>query len=154
MCDIIFQSIFTTNLSIMMNGSPCGFFKPTKGFRHVDPLSLYLFLFCMEAVPWTISHAENIGIIHSHIITKNAPPIVITKNAPPIRKLLFADDCLILCEASTQASIDLLFWRETSGQLIKLSKSEAFFTPKLTLALQHKYKISWMLKQSLLMIGT
>lgn len=122
-CNLILQCISTTNLSITMNGYPCGFFKPTRGLRQGDPLSPYLFLFCMESLSRTITHAENPNLLRGHRINNHAPSIT---------HLLFADDCLLFCEASTHASNNLvkLFsdFGKASGQLINLSKSGVFFS--------------------------
>lgn len=126
-CNLIHECISTTTLAVLINGSPTGFFKPTRGLRQGDPISPYLFLFCMEALSRTIMNAEHLEKIKG---------IKITPSAPTISHLLFADDCLIFCDANVTTSQKLvqLFtdFGTASGQLINLSKSGVFFSTKTT----------------------
>lgn len=77
----------------------------------------------MEAPTRTILHAENLDLIKGHKIIKNAPSIT---------HLLFADDCLVFCEANSQANNNLVKFFSDFGkaldQLINLNKSEVFFS--------------------------
>ncbi|XP_026384551.1 uncharacterized protein LOC113280112 [Papaver somniferum] len=122
-CKKIMQYISTTSSVVLINGSPDKFFNPSRGLRQGDPLSPYLFIFCMEALSRTLSHAEDLGIISG---------VKICKNAPSINHLLFADDCMVFCkENPTEAKNlkDILnIFGDTSGQLINFSKSGIFFS--------------------------
>ena len=41
--------VSTARFSVMVHGSPTGFFSELKGFEITDPLSPYLFIVVMEA---------------------------------------------------------------------------------------------------------
>ncbi|XP_026416522.1 uncharacterized protein LOC113311954 [Papaver somniferum] len=122
-CNKITQCISTTSAAVLINGSPDIFFNPSIGLRKGDPLSPYLFLFCMEALSRTLSHAEELGIISG---------VKICKNAQSINHFLFADDYVVFCKANTteaQNLKDILnIFGDTSGQLINFTKSGAFFS--------------------------
>ncbi|XP_026378357.1 uncharacterized protein LOC113272774 [Papaver somniferum] len=110
-------------IAALINGSPDTFFKPSSGLRQGDPLSPYLFLFCMESLLRNLLHTEEIGLIHG---------MKICKAAPSISHLLFADDCMIFYKANTieaQNIMQLLqTFGSTSGQLINFHKSGIFFS--------------------------
>ncbi|XP_026410645.1 uncharacterized protein LOC113305867 [Papaver somniferum] len=48
-CSLIHQCISTTEISVLLNGSPCTPFHPTRGIRQGNPISPYLFIISMEA---------------------------------------------------------------------------------------------------------
>ncbi|XP_026428333.1 uncharacterized protein LOC113324228 [Papaver somniferum] len=122
-CNLIHQCISTTSMAVIVNGSPRKFFKPSRGLRQGYPLSLYLFLFCMEALPRYLTHAETQHQIQG---------IKICRDAPAINHLLFADECMVFCKANMQECNNLIQifqeFGQSSGQLINFSKSGIFFS--------------------------
>ncbi|XP_026420508.1 uncharacterized protein LOC113316567 [Papaver somniferum] len=122
-CQKIMQCISTTTSVVLINGSPDSFFTPYRGLRQGDPLSHYLFLFCMEAPSRTLIHAEELGIISG---------IKICKGAPSINHLMFVDDHMVFCKANKiedQNLMDILnLFRDTSGQLINFIKPGVFIS--------------------------
>ena len=53
--------ISTASFSILINGSPTGFFQSTRGLRQGDPISPYLFVLGMEALSCLINRAVRGG---------------------------------------------------------------------------------------------
>ncbi|XP_026383682.1 uncharacterized protein LOC113279193 [Papaver somniferum] len=90
---LIEQCISTSNISILINGSPSTF-SPTRGIRQGDPLSPFLILFVMEAFSRLLQLNVDSGCLSG---------IRINHHCPSINHLFFADDCLLFFEAdSTQ----------------------------------------------------
>jgi len=81
----IHQCITTPTFSISNNGSTGGYFKSTKGIRHGDPLSPYLFVLAMEVFSKLLHTRFNSGYIHYH-------PKAAELN---ISHLMFADDVMV-----------------------------------------------------------
>lgn len=43
---------------VLINGQPNNIIKPTRGIRHGNPISLYLFLICAEGISSLLNVAE------------------------------------------------------------------------------------------------
>ncbi|RVX14050.1 LINE-1 retrotransposable element ORF2 protein [Vitis vinifera] len=114
--------ISTARFSVMVNGTPVGFFPSSKGLRQGDPLSPYLFVMGMEVLSVLIRRAMEGGFISGCKIQRNRG------RAVHIAHLLFADDTIVFCEAKKEYLTNLswiLFWFEAASELkINLAKSE------------------------------
>ncbi|KAL8531818.1 hypothetical protein ACS0TY_008427 [Phlomoides rotata] len=42
--------VCTISFAVLVNGQPSDTFCPSRGIRQGDPLSPYIFLFCVEAI--------------------------------------------------------------------------------------------------------
>ena len=52
------ECISLVTYSVMLNGEPKGYIKPSKELRQGDPLSPYLFLICAKGLTVLIKQAE------------------------------------------------------------------------------------------------
>ena len=114
--------ISTASFSVLINGSPSGFFRSSRGLRQGDPLSPYLFVIGMEALSCLLKRAvEGNFIAGCRFGGRDGGEIVISH-------LLYADDTIIFCDANVEQLMYLrwtLMWFEAfSGLKINLHKSE------------------------------
>ena len=81
---------------------------------------------CAEALVHSLNRSEASGKFNG---------IRLSTNRPSVYHLLFADDCLLLCKASAEESIEikriLSMYEEASGQTINLAKSPITFGSKI-----------------------
>lgn len=82
-------------ISSRINGVPKRFMKPSRALRQRDPLSLYLFLMCIEELIESLKKAES---------NNGDQGIKICRKAPPINHLLFVDDRVIFCKANVESN--------------------------------------------------
>ena len=120
---MIMQCVSTVTYSILLNGEPKGFIEPSKGLRQGDPLSPFLFLFCVEGLNALLNKAVDNGEIRG---------LSLCRQGPKITHLFFADDCLLFCKAKKkecQIIHQLLHWyNSASGQLVNKDKTTLFFS--------------------------
>ncbi|XP_026396130.1 uncharacterized protein LOC113290763 [Papaver somniferum] len=131
LCALIYQCISTTSLSVMLNGSLCEEFQPTRGIRKGDPLSPYLFILAMEFLSRHISTAQQNNSIKG---------IKVDVGSPATNHLLFADDCLIFTRANITSANNLLdllhnFSTQSGQVIINFDKSSIHFSKKNNLEL-------------------
>ena len=119
---LIMECVSTPTYSVMINGTPQGYIKPSRGLRQGDPLSPYLFLICAEGLTSLLRRAERQGLIHG---------IAANRYGPKISHLLFADNSLLLIIATTEECRQVLSILETYeqafGQRINREKTSLFF---------------------------
>ena len=84
--------ISTATFSILVNGSPTGFFGSSRGLRQGDPLSPYLFVLGMEALSLMVDKAAEGGYISGYMFKGR------DNTVKQITHLLFADDTLVFCK--------------------------------------------------------
>lgn len=137
------QCITTVSFSVMLNGSPFGFFKPGRGLRQRDPLSPFLFILGSEVLSRMLGRVENYGLFHG---------IKVSRRALSLSHLLFADDIMIFSRANTrevnQINIVLEEYARLSGQKINKAKSSLFCSgnthPEVVVALCNSLQVKKM----------
>ena len=115
--------VTSVSYSILVSEEPKGMIYPSRGIRQGDPLSLFLFLLCTEGLHGLISKATCQSEIRGYSLSRNSPRLT---------HLLFADDSLLFCRATTQECqkvLDILdTYGKCSGQQINRSKTTIFFS--------------------------
>jgi hypothetical protein len=133
---LMMECISSVSYSILINGSPQGLLKPTRGLRQGDPLSPYLFLLCAEGLNGLLNQAVNNELIWG---------ISLSRGGPQLTHLFFTDDSLLFCLARRDECETILHilsqYEAVSGQQINRDKTTLFFSkstpvPKQTKLLQ------------------
>ncbi|KAG0454519.1 hypothetical protein HPP92_023811 [Vanilla planifolia] len=90
-CDLVLNVLDATWLSVLINGFPKGFFKPSRGVRQGDPLSPALFIIALDALSRCLTAA---------VASRSIQAYVTPKLSRPITHLAFADDVIIFTTAN------------------------------------------------------
>jgi hypothetical protein len=121
-CGWIQHCICTVRFSVLINGTPAGFFGSSRDLRQGDPLSPLLFVVVMEALSRMLFSSVERGFLSGFSVGSR------NNEALSVSHLLFADDTLIFCEPNVKHFRDLrclfLCFEAVSGLKINLSKSE------------------------------
>lgn len=62
--NLVMRCASTASYTVLINGEPRGFISPTRSIKQGDPLSLYLFLFCVEGLSGLIRKAIESQQLH------------------------------------------------------------------------------------------
>ena len=93
--------VSTVRFSVLVNGSPAGFFGSSRGLRQGDPLSPLIFLLIMEVLSHIMKKIEEGGFIQGfHVRPINSTGIRVSH-------LLFADDTILFCDASREQILSI-----------------------------------------------
>ncbi|CAL1356987.1 unnamed protein product [Linum trigynum] len=125
----IHECLRTTSFSVLMNGTPSGYFSPSRGLRQGDPLSPLLFVLCTEGFA---------ALLHKAIAEQKLHGVKVAPRAPRISHLFFADDSYLFMRGSLQECENLIEvlneYEELSGQRVNLDKSAVCFSRNIALA--------------------
>ncbi|KAL2929363.1 LINE-1 retrotransposable element ORF2 protein [Bienertia sinuspersici] len=118
--DWIMECITSPRFSLVLNGSPTGYFKSCRGLRQGDPLSPLLFVLGMEYLSRILNNLHEDSNFNFHPRCKGIR----------LTHMCFADD-LIMCCKGEKKSVDALLkcfneFSSTSGLQANNSKTELY----------------------------
>lgn len=131
----IMLCVSTVSYSVCFNGTNIGPINPKCGLRQGDPLSPYLFLFCVEGLSLALRDAANVGRISG---------CKVCADAPAVTHLLFADASFLFFKAQAnevgEVTSILSRYELLSGQAINFQKSGIFFSANVSRDKQEEFK--------------
>lgn len=102
MLNLIMSCVSTSTTTLLFNGSKLDSFQPSRGIRHGDPTSPYLFLLCMEFLGAQIA---------SKCDDKRWDKVRTSRSGPSFSHVFFADDLVLFAKEdykNCEAIIDVL----------------------------------------------
>ena len=113
--------VSTVSYSILINGAPNGYIRPTRGIRQGDPISPFLFLICLKGLHGLLTQSTVRGDIHGFSISRRSPILT---------HLFFADDSLLFSRSNVNECEKVLevlqVYEKSSGQQINKAKITVF----------------------------
>lgn len=120
---LVLNHLEGTHISILVNGLPHGFFRPTRGVKQGDPLSPLLFILAAKGFSRGLKH-----LIDQNVIL----PYSIGRIPMTISHLSYADDLLIFLAASRHNLHNfkqfLSTYERVSGQAVNWHKSSVVYS--------------------------
>lgn len=83
----VMRCIDSVSYSFLINGSPQGSVKPSRGIRQGDPLSPYVFILCTEVLS---------ALCDKAMLDGSLAGVRVSRHSPSVNHLLFADDTIFL----------------------------------------------------------
>ncbi|KAF5471044.1 hypothetical protein F2P56_011519 [Juglans regia] len=121
-CQWIKHCITTVSFSTLINGTPEGFFRSSRGLRQGDPLSPLLFILVMDVLSRMLEGVVDRGFISGFSVGSSL------HESLSVAHLLFADDTLIFCDSDPDQICSLrallLCFEAISSLKVNLLKSE------------------------------
>jgi hypothetical protein len=112
----------TVRFSVIVNGSPTGFFDSSRGLRQGDPLSPLLFLLIMEVLSRMLRRSVERGFIKGFQVGREVHSSVCVSH------LLYADDTILFCDAHPEQLLYirmvLTCFEAVTGLKVNMTKSE------------------------------
>jgi len=115
--EVVMNCLNCIYFSVLWNGEETEPFPPSHGVRQGDPLSLYLFVPCMERLNHIIEDAINQG---------NWKIVTASRGEPSLVRLFFADDLVLFGEAALDQTkvikkcLDLFFAASGESEIAKI----------------------------------
>lgn len=129
--------IETVSYSFLINGTPQGAVKSSRGLRQGNPLSPHTFILCTEVLSALCVRGQADGSL---------PGVRVYRHSPPINHLLFADDTMFFCKSKPSCVAALLkileIYESVSGQKINPHKSVITFSAKTPAPVRDRVKDS------------
>ena len=88
---------------VLINGTSTGFFQSSRGLKHGDPLSPFLFILAMEVFSSILKRAMEGGFIKGFLASGRGGEGMV------VSLLLFVDDTLIFCDLDKE-HFEVLSW--------------------------------------------
>lgn len=126
--ELIMECVTTARYSILLNGSPFGYFPAARGLRQGDPLSPTLFTIFSDILSRLLAKAEADGLLSG---------VKVSRTSPKVTHLMYADDVVIyrkktVHEAAVVRDI-LQKYFACTGQELNWSKSSIHFSTNVPL---------------------